>query len=98
MHDDVDGILPQDAEIDLGTYRLGRVEQDVLNFSGDHGTAPAVGQGCADSMAEDVLRVLVVADVIVDMMKKLDLKYPPAPEKLTEIRNQLEAGEFEPAN
>ena len=51
VHDDVDVIFFQDAQVDLTGHRHRHAEQDVLQVGGDHGAAPAVGQGASGCTA-----------------------------------------------
>ena len=45
VDDDVDVVFFEDAQVDLAGHRHRAAEDDVLEVGGDHGAAPAVGQG-----------------------------------------------------
>ncbi len=61
VDDDVDLIPFEHSQVSLGLARAGRAKEDVRQVCGQHRAAPAVGQGGAHGMVQDVLRVLVVA-------------------------------------
>jgi hypothetical protein len=47
VDDDVDMVFFHDAQVGFGLQRIGGSEKHVLKVGGQHGAAPAVGQGCA---------------------------------------------------
>jgi hypothetical protein len=59
VNDDVDLVFFQDARIDRGGTRRGDAEEDVGDFGGDHGAAPAVGKGVAHGLQQQGLPVVV---------------------------------------
>ena len=63
VDDHVDHIVLQHAQVGLAQDRGRGAKQDVGDIGGDHAAAPAIGQGGADGVVQDVLRVLVVADM-----------------------------------
>ena len=63
VDDHVDHIVLQHAQVGLPQDRGRCAKQDIGNIGGDHAAAPAIGQGGADGVLQDMLRVLVVADV-----------------------------------
>jgi hypothetical protein len=63
VHDDVDVVFLHDAQVGLGLQRIGGAEEHVLQVGGQHGAAPAVGQGGAGALLHQVFVVLVHAHV-----------------------------------
>ena len=77
VDDDVDLVVLEYAQIHLGDQRAGRAEEDVRDVGGQHGAAPAVGEGAAHGLIEDVLGVLVVAHVgAVEHLHHLSIDAP----------------------
>ena len=77
VHDDIDVIFFQDAQVDLTGHRHRHAEHDVLQIGGDHGAAPAVGQGAAGALLDDVVVFLVHAHVgAVHQFHDLDVAAP----------------------
>ena len=70
VHDDVDLVGLEHAEVDLGRERRRRAEEDVADVGAQHGAAPAVGQRAAQRRLEDVLGVEV--DALVRAVHDLD--------------------------
>ena len=63
MHDHVDHVLLEHAEIGLAQDGGRGAKQDVGDVGGDEAAAPAVGQRGAHGMLQQVLVILVIADV-----------------------------------
>ena len=61
VHDDVDLVGLEHAEVDLAGERRRRAEEDVGDVGREHGAAPAVGQRAAQGALQDVLGVEVDA-------------------------------------
>ena len=77
VDDDVDVVFFQDAQVDLAGHRRRAAEHDVLQVGGDHGAAPAVGQGAAGALLDEVVVVLVHAHVgAVHQFDDLDVAAP----------------------
>ena len=70
VHDDVDLVVLEHAEVDLDDERRRRAEEDVADVGAQHRAAPAVGQGAAQRRLEDVLGVEV--DALVRAVQHLD--------------------------
>jgi hypothetical protein len=63
VHDHVDHVVFEHAQIRLAQDRGWRAEQDVGDVGRDHAAAPSIRQCGADGMAQNVYSVLVVADM-----------------------------------
>ena len=63
VDDDVDMVFLHDPEIRLGLQRIRRSEKNILKVGGQHGTAPAVGNGCTGPLLDEVFIILVNAHV-----------------------------------
>ena len=61
VDDDIDVVFLHDAQVGFGLQGVGGAEQDVLQIGGQHGTAPAVGQGGAGTLFDQVFVILVHA-------------------------------------
>ena len=100
VDDDVDVIFLQDAQVDLAGHRHRHAEQDVLQVGGDHGAAPAVGQGGAGALLDDVVVFLVHAHVgAVHQFHDLDVAAPGhhalgPPDLLAFLGGPFDVGEF----
>ena len=100
VDDDVDLVVLEHAQVDLRNQRAGRAEKNVRQIGGDHGAAPAVGEGAAHGLVEDVLGVLVVAHVgAVEHLHHLAVDAPRRdlqllPQLVTLRRRPLEKGQF----
>ena len=70
VHEDVDLVLAEHAEVDLGPNGLGRAEEDVLQVGGDHRSTPAVRQRGAHAPEDDGL--VVGVDTHVGAMHDVD--------------------------
>ena len=77
VDDDVDVVFFQDPQVDLAGHRHRAAEEDVLEVRADHGAAPAVGQGGAGALLDEVVVVLVHAHVgAVHELHDLDVAAP----------------------
>lgn len=63
VDDDVHLVFLEHPHVHLGLQGLGRAKEDVADLGGHHGAAPAVGQGGAADLLDEVLVVLVHAHV-----------------------------------
>jgi len=63
VEDDVDHVLLDYAQVGLPQDWRGRAEQDVRDIGGNHRATPAVGQSCAYRVVQNMLGLLVIADV-----------------------------------
>jgi hypothetical protein len=59
VNHDIHLVILQHAGVDRGGPRGGHTEKDVGNFGGNHGPAPAVGQGVAHGLQQQALPVVV---------------------------------------
>ena len=59
VEDEVHLVRLQHRQVDLGGRGFGRPEQDVGDFRGDHGAAPAVRQGAPQGLDQEADRVVV---------------------------------------
>jgi len=59
VHYDVDLIGLQNAQVGLGEGRCGCAEEDILQLSGDHRAAPAVGYAGSQALQDEVDRIIV---------------------------------------
>ena len=100
VDDDVDVVFLQHAQVDLAGHRHRHAEQDVLQVGGDHGAAPAVGQGGAGALLDDVVVFLVHAHVgAVHQFDDLDVVAPGhhpqlAPDFLAFLGSPVHIGDF----
>ena len=79
VEDDVHLVLLQHPQVDLGGHGLGGAEEDVGDLGGDHGAAPAVGQGVAQGVQQQVHRVVVHPHVgAVQHLRRLPGRCPGA--------------------
>jgi len=77
VHHHVDVVFFEHAQVDLAGHRGGAAEHDVLEVGGDHGAGPAVGQGTAGGLFDQVVVVLVHPHVgAVHQLPHLDV-HPP---------------------
>ena len=59
VQQDVDLVGFEDAQVDVGQAGRGHAEHDVGQFGGDHGAAPAVAEGGAAGLQQDVDPIVV---------------------------------------
>ena len=99
VNDDVDRVLPENAQTDLAADRLGRAEQDVADDRGDARSAPAVGEGGPQRVGQHAAVVVVDAHggaVHALHHRAIDARgfhALPAPHALPLGRSQSEGGQ-----